>query len=274
MHGTRSAQFDRTAAPGWWRTRGRRFLAAAVITAAVVVAIGWMTELRDVMHGALLAVAVFALLPLILIAGALLLIILVGLGLSVAAALGGDGDVGTEGLEGAGDLVVGGGAWLAPRYYGFLARQRHPVFWGIPAGALLGGLVLWGLIALIVVPGESRTVQVLTGAQADIEQRVRESGKLPKADQLALRDGFGRPLEYRVAGRWKLASWTLTSLGFDGEPSADDLCVSGSTRLARWAETAADIARDVEAFRSGGGEPGPTIADRLSGIRALRCAGR
>jgi len=38
-------------------------------------------------------------------------------------------------------------------------------------------------------------------------------------------------LEYRVSGKWKLASYTLTSYGFDGKPGSDDLCVSGSTKL-------------------------------------------
>lgn len=263
---------DRTAAPGWWRSHGRRFLIAALVAAACVVAAGWLTGLRDVMHAALLAVAVFALLPLLLVGGALLLLLIVAVGMAAAAALGGDGDAG-DGLEFAGDAIAGGGAWVAPRYYRFLGRQRHPVFWGVPAGALLGGLVLWGLLAIVVVPGESSTVETLAGAQADIERRVRDTGKLPEPSDMALRDGFGRPLEYKVSGRWKLASYTLTSLGFDGVPSADDLCVSGSTRLVRWAEKAADLARRIEELRAGTGG-GPSVSDRLSGIRALRCDGR
>lgn len=76
MRGARSARLDWPAARGWWRRQGRRFLAASLVAAAAVVAVGWTTGLREAMHGALLAVAVFALLPLMLFAGVLLVMIL------------------------------------------------------------------------------------------------------------------------------------------------------------------------------------------------------
>jgi hypothetical protein len=252
----------------WWRANGARFLVAALVTASALVAVGWLTELRHVMHAALLAVAVFALLPLILIGGALLLVLVVSLAIAAAAALGGDGDADLGGL-GTGDLAEGG-VWLAPRYYRFLGRQRHPVFWGVPAGLALGGLVLWGVLGLAVLPGESSTAQILAQARADIDSRYRETGDFPRPDELVVRDGFGRPLEYRLSGRWKLKSWTLVSLGFDGEPSSDDLCVSGSTRMVELAEKALAIASQLEGIRAGTA----SVADQLSGVRALRCPGR
>jgi hypothetical protein len=253
----------------WWRVNGARFLVAALVTASALVAVGWLTELRHVMHAALLAVAVFALLPLLLIGGVLLLVLVVSLALAAAAALGGGGDADLDGLVGTGDLADGG-VWLAPRYYRFLGRQRHPVFWGVPAGLALGGLVVWGVLALAVIPGESSTAQILAQARADLDERTRETGDFPRPDELVVRDGFGRPLEYRVSGRWKLKSWTLVSLGFDGEPSSDDLCVSGSTRMVELAEKALAIASQLEGIRAGTA----SVADHLSGIRALRCSGQ
>jgi hypothetical protein len=247
------------------------------ITAATLVVIGWMSGLRQVMHGALLALAVAALLPFVLVAGGLLVVMLIGFLLALSAAVAGAGDAFDDGLPGAGEAVVDGGGWLIPRYYRFLGRQRHPVFWGIPAGGLFGGLLLWALLAVFVVPGETRTVRDLTEAKAGIERLYSESGGFPRPDEHGhlrlepnrpvLEDGFGRPLNYDVSGRWKLASWTLTSLGFDGKPSADDLCVSGSTGLLEWAGKVEHVARLLNNIKSGSAP----LADRLGGIRALRC---
>jgi hypothetical protein len=261
---------------GWWKLQGRRFLVAAVITAIAVVVLGWTTGLRQVMHGALLALAVAALLPLLLVAGGLLVIMLIGFLLALPAALAGAGEVPADGaLDGAAEPVVEGGGWVIGRYYRLLGRQRHPVFWGIPAGVLFGGLVLWAMIAALVVPGETRTVRALAEAKAAIERVYGASGRFPPPSghgQLppaaigasessaggALQDGFGRPFAYEVSGHWKLASWKLTSLGFDGKPGADDLCVSGSTKLMGWIDKLGNVAR-------------LSFGDRLAAVRALRC---
>jgi hypothetical protein len=236
-------------------------LAAAVTALALVVA-GWTSGLRQVMHGALLALATAALLPFALIAGALLVIAAAGLVVASAGALGGAHDLSPDHVGwGLGEAVVEGGKRLIPRYYRFLARRRHPLFWGVAGGLLVGALLLWALIAVVVVPGEARTARALAAARADVEQSYATSGALPRPDDQghlsiasggARADGFGRPLQYQVSGRWKLASWKLTSLGFDGRPSSDDLCVSGSTKLFALADEAG-------------------ITEHLAGVRALSC---
>ncbi len=147
---------------------------------------------------------------------------------------------------------------------------------GGAVGALFGALVLWALIAAIVVPRETSTAARLAAARDAIETAYRDTGELPRPDEgghlrIALAggpvsvvdDGFGRALAYRVSGKWKLASWTLTSAGFDGAPSADDLCLSGGTKLMQWVDKAAALGAAL-----------PSYADRLAQVRALRCPAR
>jgi hypothetical protein len=226
------------------RMRSRRLFALPLaVTAAAIVAAGWLTDLRVVMHGALLAVAVVALWPLVLVGvvlGALLAI-------TVVASIGAHGHVP---LHGPGELVVRGGGWLTMRWARFLLRQRHPVVLGIAAGVLAGGLLSWLLIAILIVPGEGRTTAALEAAGKDLEAAYRSDGSFPR--DFSSTDGFGRPMRYRISGVWKVASWTLTSDGYDGRPSSDDLCISGSTPLLQLVEAV-------------------TTSSRLASIRALSC---
>ena len=273
---------------GWWKIQGRRFLIATAVTTVTLVVSAWMSGLRQIMHGALLTFAIAALLPFVIVAGGLLMIMAIGFILALAAALARADDVPLgHRLYGAGEAVVEGGGWLIPRYYRFLGRQRHPAFWGVPAGLLFGGLLLWALIAALVIPGETRTARTLTETTTKIERVYGQSGGFPQPDDRGhltlegidaaqstasgvLEDGFGRPFKYEVAGRRKLASWTLTSLGFDGKTSADDLCVSGSTKLVEWAEKGEHVARLLRDIQSGSAP----IDTRLAGIRAFQCPDR
>jgi hypothetical protein len=255
----------------WIERAGKRLAIAALTTSLVVVVVGWMTGLRQMMHATLLGLAVVAFLPFVLIAGG----VLIGLAVALLGALIADGDVMGDGVSEA--LVDGGGELISP-YYRFLARQRHPVFWGVFGGVLLGGLLLWAIIAALIVPGEDRTVQTLAEGKAHIERVYEETGKfpVPSESRLAtpesgpggLQDGFARALRYEVSGKWKLASWKLTSHGFDGEPGADDLCVSGSTKIMKWAEFGVAHVKLFQSIASGGAAPD----ERLSGIQALQCA--
>lgn len=270
----------------WWRYQGWVLLFTALFVAAVVATLGWVTGLRPVMHAALLSAASVALLPVLFIAGGLALALTVGLILAVPAAVfgGGGGELGGEAAGVVGEVTVGVGKRFFRVYYRFLGRSRHPAFWGALVGVLLGGLLLWGLVALLIVPDETRTVRLLAEAKDRIERIYATTSKFPAPDSdgrlavsslgltgdAVLRDGFGRPLSYAVRGRWKLASWTLSSLGFDGQPGGgDDLCISGYAKLGRWAGTALDILRVLENVREGGA----SLGERLQGVSALRCAG-
>jgi hypothetical protein len=59
-------------------------------------------------------------------------------------------------------------------------------------------------------------------------------------------DGFDRPLHYRVAGSGAFSSYVITSLGCDGRPGRDDLCIGDATRGARWLDKGAQLLRRLE----------------------------
>ena len=255
------------------------FSGTAAAVALAVLAAGWFTGLRAVAHGAMITVAVLALLPLIIIGGGLLLILLLTLVMALFGGEDADGGMAADG-------VVEAGGWLLPRYYRFLARQRHPVFWGVPTGTLLGGLLLWAVLALAVIPHEARTVSILLlarqGAEAAYKQHKRfpspdKQGRLPcvavdlqehqACDDGVVTDGFDRPLRYAVKGRWRLSSFRMTSFGFDGEPGRDDLCAEGASRLARAARAASDLLATIV-----GEDPERlSVGLKLQGVKALRC---
>jgi hypothetical protein len=252
----------------WWKARGRTFFLTAVAVALVLVVVGWVTGLRATMHVAFLALATVAFLPFVLVAGGLLVVMALGLFIGLVSAAAHEHPPGVDGLA---EVVVKGGHWFGARYYRLIARQRHPVFWGVPAGALFGALVLWALIAAIILPGEARTVRVLAQAKEQIDQEYRANGAFPRPDadghlvrDGVVLDGFARPLRYEVAGAWKFSSWVLTSPGFDGrEGTDDDLCISGATTLADRAAQIRDLLKGAASTQ-----------DTLLGIRTLRCLPR
>ena len=254
-----------------------RFVLAAVMTALIVLTVGWFTDVRQLLHWVLLTLAVTAFLPFVIIGGGLAVGLLLALAGAVLAA---DASVGAGVGEGAATF----GALILLPYYRFLARRRHPVFWGIPMGLLLGCLLLGGVIALVIVPAETRTVQILAGMQQQIERFHKKNRRFPTADaegrltskELGLDapgvrnddfivDGFGRPLHFRVRGKGILASYTLISWGYDGKPGRDDLCVSRSSDVSKWAVLLADKL-GVNQQRKG---PGLTVL--LRGILDLHC---
>ncbi|HYF51672.1 MAG TPA: hypothetical protein VEJ63_19815 [Planctomycetota bacterium] len=159
---------------------------------------------------------------------------------AVAIELAGEAGIEAASTEGLGTV---------PAYYRWLFSIRHPLVWGALAGTFLGALVLFGLIAILITPGEMRTAEILAQAQTNIEQIYSDTGDYPPANGrggidlagVEVLDGFGRPVKYTFSGKWKLKSYTLTSLGYDGTSGGDDLEVSGSMKLARF----------VKAFKSG-----------------------
>src|SRR5439155_4751853 len=91
-------------------------------------------------------------------------------------------------------VLNAGERFLVGPYYRFLARRRHPLFWGLGGGVLLGALLLWALIGAVVLPGEARTGKILIDAKDRIEHSYQEGHKFPTslADCGAPTvDGFG-----------------------------------------------------------------------------------
>jgi hypothetical protein len=268
------------------RSWSLRFAASALTAAVVVAGIGWVTDLRDVMHGALISVAVVALLPLVIVAAGLgLALLIVTIGVFVAALSGGDTGAVAAGVDGGAALATLGGE-IAPAYYRFLGRRRHPLFWGPLAGLLLGGLVSLGLIAWRIIPRETATALILANAQTRIETIFDETGRFPEPDAqghlhasvlngdvddaAVLKDGFSRPIRYELfeksginlsIGSHEVISskkgwYLLTSLGFDGKPSRDDLQIESQprrlgrdSRLSRLAEAGPALDRVAQVVR-------------------------
>src|SRR6266849_3743822 len=179
--------------PVSYRRQAIRFFLAAVITALIVLIAGWFTDVRQLLHWVLLTLAITAFLPFVIIGGGLV----VGLVLALAAAvLGADASAGAAVGEGA--TIVG--VFILHPYYRFLGRRRHPVFLGVPVGMLLGCLLLGGVIALVIVPAETRTVQILAETQQQIERFHKKTGRFPTPDADGRLTSKALGLEARGAG--------------------------------------------------------------------------
>jgi hypothetical protein len=229
------------------RSQRGRFALGASCALAGVLALGWLTGLRGALHALLIIAGALAFFPFVVVALAVLLVA----GASVVAALAAsDMDVASLG---AAEGIAVGGSKLARAYYGLLWRlRRHAGVWGAAAGFGLGVIGLLGVLWLFVVPRETQTLGILLEAQAQIEAEHRASRRYPRpaADGrfrmhlmpgersvtvpesgTPLPDGFGRPISYQRDGSLLTASYRLASLGFDGQLSDDDICVSGRTRV-------------------------------------------
>jgi hypothetical protein len=227
---------------------------AGVVTVAIGVAAG-LTGVRRIAYGALTALVLAGLGPVLLVVGGLAALMAV----SLAVGLAGGGAAGDAGLSGVGEGVVVGGAKLGSVYYRLWRRLRHPMAWGLGAGLVLGTALLWIVLGFYVIPRERRTLDVLRSAQSAIEQSYAEAGVYPATVPVTL-DGFGRAISYQLAGKWKLASYTLSSLGFDGRPSDDDLCVTGGTRAGLWLRRGSDTLKKTIGLRA-----------ELAAIQGSRC---
>jgi hypothetical protein len=254
------------------------FLLSMLASAVVILAVGWFTGFRELARGAVVSVAVFALLPVAIIAAGVALALLL-LMFSLVAGILSDG--GGDFVGGAGeDVIIESGVRMIPGYYRWLASRRHPVFWGVPLGVMLGGLALSGLLAVAVIPQEGNTAQSLVQVQEEIERVYLEKGRYPTPTEaghltweslgrpqrgLFVLDGFARPVEYQVAGVWKAASYRVRSFGYDGRPGGgDDLCVAGATKLGR-------LGAKLKLDRDQGGKW--SVKAKLAGIAEMRCEG-
>lgn len=262
--------------PGFQR---RVFTLGAGLALAAVLALGWLTGLRGALHALALLSGAVALLPFLLLSAAVLIVV----GASVLGALVGP-DTGIF-TAGAVDGISTGGGKLVRAYYGLLWRlRRHPLAWGAGLGVLLGAVGLMAVLWLFVVPREARTLGILLEAQARIDAEHRATRRYPAAAAdgylragssesggepgPAASDGFGRPILYRRDGAWLTASYTLTSLGFDGRPSTDDICVTGRTHVSQLMDRLREPMQVLRALRAGT----LSFAEQAGALRETRCS--
>jgi hypothetical protein len=246
----------------------RRFLLPMLITASSVFLLGWFTSLQGVARNVLLSIAAIALFPFLLIAVVLFLAIVIAI---VAAFAGGDAD-----LSANVDLPS---LSFVSRYYQFLANQKNPTIWGAVFGGVQGALLLWLAWALFAMPGESRTAVLLADTQKKIEAYYKGNSGYPSptseghfaVEGETLLDGFGRPVLYETSGAWKLSSYKLRSLGYDGERSSDDICVVGSTKAAGILSEAADMTSGVLSIVSDSAPVSLSVGDSFSVLKNLQC---
>jgi len=236
--------------------RARFSLGAGVGLVAICLAV-WLTGLRIALHAVVLTAGAVALLPFITLTSVVLV-------LCMAAALGALAGGPDIFAAGAADGVTTGGGKLIRHYYGLLWRmRRHALLWGLGAGIGLGAAVLALVLWFFVVPREAQTLATLLDAKARID-----ASKIPSMGLDApLLDAFGHPVEYRRQGSWLTASYVLTSRGFDGKESADDICVAGHSRAGALLDQARHPVETLLALREGG----LGAAARAQALRDTRC---
>src|SRR5687767_7069800 len=110
---------DAVGSIGGARRSGRRtlwlFLLSMLGAATVVLSVGWFTGLREIARGAVVSVAVFALLPFAIIAAGIALTLFL-LAFSLVAAIVSDG--GADFVGGAGEeVIIESGVRMIPGYY-------------------------------------------------------------------------------------------------------------------------------------------------------------
>ncbi len=270
-----------------------QFVLVSLAMGALVATVGWLSDLRAMFHLTIIVLSVAAFLPLLLA----LALVLIFVGMSAIAILSGDPDAApsasdayaaTEGL-----VAIFCRVFLP--YYRMLFTRRHPALLGAACGLLLGTLLVWTLLSLLVLPGEVCTLKRMGTIQSAIEKRhtpsplsgqwvdhaiLGEEAKgwpfcpapsvAPYGPTEILLDGFGRRLSYEVAGHWPLTSYRLSSLGYDGKASGDDLCLSGSSRARAALDRLGDAAGTIHDLLTGSsGDPG--LHHWWSALRATTC---
>ena len=216
------------------------FAAGALTGLLGVLLVGWFTPLREVMHALLVTLGAAATWPFAVVLGLVAVLATTVLATAIVA-----DDVATGAATAPGRTAHGP---LRDAYFAQVRRQRrHPFAWAAGAGASLGIVGIWMVLAALVVPLEIRTLSLLLFSQVRIDAAAAGAPITLAADGLlhpsawraptgdgdaAVIDTFGHPIAHD-AGAVPGAPYTLRSLGLDASPSGDDLCIRGPADPSR-----------------------------------------
>jgi hypothetical protein len=229
-----TARMSLKAMTTWFRLNRRTFSVTIAVTGLVVVALALVLGLDDVMRTGFGALVLALTLPFALTLAIIVFFVVLFLPLILLGALLGDADIAPDpgfGGDSAGDLVGG--------YYGWVGKQRNPVFWGIPAGIGIGVAALATIAYIRDAPlrTEERERERLAAETQQIMARTRElleahyDGEQAYPDRIEpVADSYGRPLRYVVVESRTRSSFTLTSQGPTAGDPRDDVCVQGYRR--------------------------------------------
>jgi hypothetical protein len=214
----------------WFGANRRTLLVTIAVTALAFIVLALVLGLDEVMRTGFGALVLAMTLPFAIVIALIAFCLLLFLPFILLGALLDDAiDVPDPGIgDGAGDIVAG--------YYGWVGKQRNPVFWGIPIGVAVGIGVL-ALIAYIrdaPLRAEERerarlaaeTQQILERTRDALEAHYGREQLYPERIDEVL-DSYGRPLAYVVVESRTKSSFTLTSQGASATDRADELCVDG-----------------------------------------------
>jgi len=207
--------------------------------------LGWFTGMRGLMHALLVTFGASAPVPFAMLLGLAAVFAAAGLAVALLA----------DARAAATPPNPASGSGLARAFYAQLRRQqRSPWAWGAGSGVALGLVGIWVVLGGLVIPLEMSSLDLLSFSKLRIDA-AHPSGSLPASsdgllhpsawssspepgDTAAL-DAFGHPVRLEPAA----STYRLRSLGLDGRPSGDDLCVSGPAPLAALADPLAFLER-------------------------------
>lgn len=273
-----------------FRVLNAQFLRTTILVILSFCVLGLLGDIRFTVYTLFISLVVAGFFPFLIIlcviAALMLPFILVGVlvGALFGGELGGElgGDFAFDAFD-AGNLVPSLNP-LVKGYYKLFQRQTHPVFWGVIVGSVVGLMILASFLYLFIVRKETVTLERFASLKVEIEAYYQEHGHLPKPNDQGfltyeilageegtesgspVLDGFKRPIQYEVAGKWKIASYRLTSLGYEVDRGEDDLCFSGGTTIVELAGKALDWVRFLDGL-----DDETSVSDRISGLTLFRC---
>lgn len=252
----------------WWGTHRRPFAITLGITAVLVCTAAVVVGLDRVLIAGANALTTVVALPFVIAVGLILVLIVPFLPFLLISALTDDAFDLPDGES----VVEGVGRHVVKPYFRWIGKQRSPIFWGVPCG-LVTALVFLAVVGYVRAAPEraaaaaaarklDETRALLERVQGELRDEYERTGQFPET--VSTVDPYGHALAYVVVESRSKSSYTLTSLGPDGTPSDDDLCVDELLRRDQ------GVLRRLARRVLQGPEPAPVRCPAAAAKRAAR----